>query len=78
MFEAKLDDFFDFFDLLVQAADGIVGAIRDFFNHHEGDKGVDGGGEEFFEFVGVGEEGHTFAHGEFGYINCVGDVDNWV
>lgn len=76
VFEAELDNFFDFFDLLVEPADGVVGAVRDLFDHHEGDKGIDGGGEELFEFIAVGEEGDAFANGEFGDVDCIGDVDD--
>lgn len=76
VFEAELDDFFDFFDLLRQTADHVVGAVWDFFDHHEGDERVDGGGERFLEFVAVGEEGDAFADGEFGDVDCVGDVDD--
>ena len=75
--EAELDDFFDFFDLLRQAADHVVGAVWDFFDHHEGDEGVDAGGERFLELVGVGEEGDAFADGEFGDVDGVGDVNDW-
>lgn len=78
MLQAELDDFFDFFDLLVEAADHVVGAVGDFLDHHEGDEGVDGGGEDLFELVGVGEEGDAFADGEFGDVDGVGYVDHWM
>ena len=76
VFKAEFDDFFYFFDLLVEAADGVVGAVGDFFYHHERDQGVDGGGEEFFEFVAVGEEGYAFADGEFRDVDRVRYVDD--
>lgn len=77
MFKTELDDFFDFFDLLVQSTYHIVGAIGDFLHHHQGNKRIDGGGEHFLQLVGVGQEGHAFAHGELGDIDCVRDVDDW-
>ena len=59
--QPELDYLFDFLDLLREPADHVVGAVWDFFDHHERDEGVHGGGEHFFEFVGVGEEGYAFA-----------------
>ena len=76
VFETQLDDFFDFFDLLGETADHVVGAVWDLFDHHEGDEGIDGGGKGLFELVGVGEEGDAFADGEFGDVDAVGDVDD--
>ena len=77
VFETKLDYFFDFFDLLGKAADHVVGGVGDFFDHHEGDEGVDGGGEGFFELVTVGEEGDAFADCEFGNVDAFRDIDDW-
>ena len=36
-----LADLFDFLDLLVKAANHVVGAIRDFLQHHQGNKWID-------------------------------------
>ncbi len=77
VFKTKLDYFFDFFYLLGQAADHVVGRVRDFFDHHEGDEGVDRGGEGFFELVTVGEEGDAFADCELGDVDAFRDIDDW-
>lgn len=34
VFEAEFDDFFDFFNLLVEPADHVIGAVGNFLNHH--------------------------------------------
>ncbi len=76
VFETKLDNFFDFFYLLGQAADHVVGRVGDFFDHHEGDEGVDRGGEGFFELITVREEGDAFADCEFGDVDAFRDIDD--
>ncbi len=76
VFEAKFDNFFNFFYLLVQPADGVVGAVWDLFDHHEGDERVDGGWEEFFKFVAVGEESYAFTDGEFGDVHAIRYIDD--
>ncbi len=76
MAQAEFDDLFYFFDLLAQPADHIIGGIWDFLNHHEGDEGINGGGEHFFELVAVGEEGDAFSDGEFGWIDGFGYIDH--
>ena len=77
VFEAEFDHFFDLLDLLVEAADHVVRGVGHFLDHHEGDEGVDGGGEEGGEFVGVGEEGDSFAGGEFGDVYAFCHVDDY-
>jgi len=75
--ETELDDFFDLFYLLGEAADHVIRAVGHFLDHHERDEGVDGGGEGLFELVGVGEEGDAFADCEFADVDAVGDVDDY-
>lgn len=41
MLNWKLDDFFDFFNLLVQTSNHFVGWIWHFFDHHQGDERID-------------------------------------
>ena len=77
VFEAELDDLFYFFNLLVQAAYHVISAVGDFFDHHEGDKGVNGGGEHLFEFVAVGEESDALADGKLGDVDGIGDINHW-
>ena len=77
VFETKLDYFFDFFYLLGEAADHVVGRVGDFLYHHKRNEGVDGGGEGFFELVTVREEGDAFADCEFGDIDTFRDIDDW-
>lgn len=76
--EAQLDDFFDFLDLLVETTNHVVGAVGHFLDHHERYKGVDGRGEEFLELVAVGEEGDALSWGELGYVDIVGNVDDYI
>ena len=76
MFEAELDDLFNLLYLLVQAAEHVVGAVGDFLDHHEGDEGIDGAGEERGEFVAVGEEGDAFAGCEFRDVDVFFYVDD--
>lgn len=78
MFQTKLDDFFDFFDLLRETADHVVGAVWHFFYHHERDKGIDRGGKGLFELVGIGEECDAFADCELSDVDTFRDVDDWV
>jgi hypothetical protein len=54
VFDGEFDDFFYFFYLFVEATDHFVGRVGDFFDHHEGDEGVDGDGEDAVEGVAVG------------------------
>jgi hypothetical protein len=51
MFDGQLDDFLDFFNLLVETTDHLVCTVGDFLNHHEGDKWVNFVGENFVDGV---------------------------
>lgn len=53
MLNWKFNNLFDFFHLLVETSYHIVGGIGDFFHFHEGNKGIDFGGQNLMEEVGV-------------------------
>mmetsp|Transcript_13197 Transcript_13197/g.33484 ORF Transcript_13197/g.33484 Transcript_13197/m.33484 type:complete len:417 (-) Transcript_13197:74-1324(-) len=74
--DGELDDLLDLLDLLVEAADHFVGGVRDLFDAHEGDEGVDLGGEDAVEGVGVVAEGHAGRGGDGVDVDGFVDVDD--
>ena len=49
MFDGEFNDFFDFFHLLVESSDHVVGGVWYFLDLHEGDEWVDFSGEHFMQ-----------------------------
>ena len=56
MLDGQFDDFLNFFDLLVETSNHIVGGIWYFFDFHEGDEGIDLGGENLMKDVVIGTD----------------------
>ena len=49
VFDGEFNDFFDFFHLLVEPSDHVVGGVWYFLDLHEGDEWVHFGGEHFMQ-----------------------------
>ena len=76
VFDGKLDDFFDFLDLLVESTYHLVRAVGNFLDHHEGDERVDFVGEDLVNCVGVTAKGYAEGGLEVSDVNFRVEVDD--
>ncbi len=64
----------DLFDLLVEAADHLVGGVRDLLHHHEGDERVHLVGQDLVERVAVVTQSHSTVRGHVVDVDVLVDV----
>lgn len=60
----QLDNFLNLLDLLVQTTNHLICTIRNLFDHHERDEGVDLVGEDGMEEVRIGSKGNSDVRGK--------------
>lgn len=63
MLDGQLNHFFDLLDLLVQAANHLIGGVWHLLHHHEGHQGVHLVGQDLVQGVAVISQSHAAVRG---------------